>query len=69
MLSVSNLVIKLQLENGSIDCDEVWRVFRDKTVVHITQVIGRVNLHVHVCASRFGISGMAGRVSLSVCVR
>ena len=36
----------LHLGNGLADCHQIQYVFRDDVAMHITQVIGGLNLHV-----------------------
>ena len=55
--------------NGSADCDQIWRVFRDQAAMHIQQIMGGVNLHVRTCRlALFPHSEMAGPIVLKFSV-
>ena len=41
------IVRQVIAQNGSVDCEQIWCVFRDQVATHITQILGA---HVRTCA-------------------
>ena len=57
------------LRNYPTNCGQIWCVFRDQVAVHVTQVMDRVHLQLHVhtrayVCPLFLIWETAGRVAL-----
>ena len=54
------------LVNGWTDCAEILYVVRDPLAKRFTEIDDGVQLHVHMCAHLFRISGTAGRIVLKL---